>query len=184
MAPTTPSQTVGPFFHYALLQERLDELVDPSDPAALRLTGTVLDGAGEPVSDGMVEIWQADADGRYATGPLAGFGRAGTDERGSYSFVTIKPGRVPAADGRLQAPHIELAVFARGLVQQPLTRVYFPDEEQANAEDPLLASIDDPARRALLVARPDGDVLRFDVRLQGQDATPFLALNPEVREAG
>jgi protocatechuate 3,4-dioxygenase alpha subunit len=168
---TTPSQTVGPFFHFALLREPLDELVDPSDPAAVTLAGTVLDGAGQPVADGMVEMWQADAEGRYAAGR---FGRAGTDEQGRYSFTTLKPGRVPTAGGRLQAPHIELAVFARGLVKQPLTRVYFPDEDEANAEDPVLASIEDPVRRTLLIARSEGSGLRFDVRLQGEDATPFL----------
>jgi protocatechuate 3,4-dioxygenase alpha subunit len=136
----------------------------------------VLDGASEPIADGMVEIWQADTEGRYAAGPMAGFGRAGTDAQGRYSFITSKPGRVPGADGRLQAPHIELAFFARGLVRQALTRVYFPDEAEANAEDPVLSSIDDPARRALLVAVSDADGLRFDVRMQGEDATPFLAV--------
>jgi protocatechuate 3,4-dioxygenase, alpha subunit len=177
LAPT-PSQTVGPFFHFALLREPCHELVDPADPAALTLAGVVLDGTGQPVTDGMVEIWQADAEGRYADPGrhLAGFGRSGTDENGRYTFVTAKPGRVPASDGRLQAPHIALAVFARGLLKQPLTRVYFPDEDAANAEDPLLSSIEDPARRARLVARHDGAGLRFDVRLQGEDQTPFLAV--------
>jgi protocatechuate 3,4-dioxygenase alpha subunit len=178
LAPT-PSQTVGPFFHHALLREPLNELVARGDPDALTLSGVVLDGAGEPVDDGMVEIWQADANGRYgdpAAGDLAGFGRSGTDAGGRYEFVTAKPGRVPAADGALQAPHIELAVFSRGLVAQPVTRVYFPDEDAANAEDPLLTSIEDPARRARLVARADGAGLRFDIRLQGEDQTPFLAV--------
>jgi protocatechuate 3,4-dioxygenase, alpha subunit len=178
LAPT-PSQTVGPFFHHALLREPRNELVAPGNPGALALWGIVFDGAGEPVDDGMVESWQADAQGRYGepeAGHLAGFGRTGTDGHGRYEFVTAKPGRVPAADGRLQAPHIVLAVFSRGLVAQPVTRVYFPDEEAANAEDPLLASIEDPARRELLIARADGAGLRFDIRLQGEDQTPFLAV--------
>src|SRR3954468_21730941 len=137
----TPSQTVGPFFHYALLEEDLSKLITPDHPSAIRIEGTVYDGAGETVTDAMLEVWQAGDDGRYVGSPpgdaFSGFGRFGTDDEGHYEFVTIKPGPVPDPHGRLQAPHIWVSVFARGLLKRLATRIYFPDEKAANDSDPV-----------------------------------------------
>jgi protocatechuate 3,4-dioxygenase, alpha subunit len=182
----TPSQTVGPFFHYALLDEDLSQLVAPDHPSAIRIGGTVRDGAGEVVPDAMLEIWQANAAGRYAHPeddredlPLednfSGFGRCPTDAGGRYEFVTIKPGVVTGPEGQPQAPHILVSVFARGLLKQLVTRIYFPDEEVANSADPLLYSIEDPIFRSSLVASAvDDRLLRFDIHLQGEDQTVFF----------
>ena len=159
---TTPSQTVGPYFALGLLDRRANELV----PEGIRITGRVLDGAGEPVPDAMVEIWQADDDGRYR--PDFGWGRAGCEGEGRFSFVTRKPGRVQG-----QAPHLSVLVFARGLLKPVRTRMYFPDEEAANATDPVLCAVDD-ART--LIARSTEDGLEFDIHLQGEDETVFFAL--------
>jgi protocatechuate 3,4-dioxygenase alpha subunit len=186
LAPT-PSQTVGPFFIIGLPDEGRAELVSPDDSDAVRLRGTVFDGSGEPVVDALVEIWQANRAGRYAHPddtreqiPLEdgfrGFGRCATDRRGRYEFVTVKPGRVPGPNGRPQAPHIEMSVFARGLLKRVATRTYFPDEAEANAADPVLASIGDPADRRTLVAQPDDGGLRFDIHLQGDRQTAFFGV--------
>jgi protocatechuate 3,4-dioxygenase alpha subunit len=183
----TPAQTVGPFFSFALLAGQQSELVPPGAPDAIRIEGQVLDGEGVPVDDAMVEIWQACRSGRYAHPadgrdelPLdpgfTGFGRCGTDEAGRFSFVTVKPGPVPGPGGRMQAPHIEVSVFARGLLHRLATRLYFPDEPEANAADPVLSSIDDPHARASLVAERSEDGLRFDIRLQGDRETAFFAV--------
>ena len=158
----TPSQTVGPYFSLGLLDPPANELV----PGGIRITGRVLDGAGEPVPDAVVEIWQADEEGRYR--PDFGWGRSGCDQEGRYAFVTGKPGSV---DG--QAPHLTVLVFARGLLKPVLTRMYFPDEQEANAGDPVLAALDDGSS---LVARPTADGLAFDIRLQGEDETVFFAV--------
>lgn len=170
----TPSQTIGPFFGFALPREGGERVVDPAAPGALRIEGQVVDGGGEPVPDALLEIWQAGPDGRYADG--AGFARCGTDAEGVFHFVTVKPGRVRAPDGRPQAPHLHVTVFARGLLRLLRTRMYFPDEEEANAADPVLAGIDDPPARATLVAREEDGILRFDVRLQGEGETVFFAV--------
>jgi protocatechuate 3,4-dioxygenase, alpha subunit len=183
----TPSQTVGPFFHIGLPDDGRSELVPPDDPDAIRLRGTVFDGEGKPVGDALLEIWQANRGGRYAHPedtreeiPLEedfqGFGRCGTDAEGRYEFVTVKPGPVPAPGGGLQAPHIEMSVFARGLLKRLATRVYFPDEAEANAADPALASIADPDERATLVAREEDGALRFDIHLQGDRQTAFFGV--------
>jgi protocatechuate 3,4-dioxygenase alpha subunit len=177
----TPSQTIGPFFHDALLNEDRSELVSPDHPRAVRIDGTIYDGAGEPVPDAMVEIWQANEEGRYADTSddlktFSGFGRSGTDVDGWYSFVTIKPGPVPGHDGSLQAPHIMVSVFARGLLKRLVTRIYFPDESESNARDPVLSSIEDPEFRKTLVAHDEGGALRFDVHLQGDNQTAFFEL--------
>ena len=182
--PPTPSQTIGPFYHFALPFSGGEHLVDPGDPDAVRIAGTVYDGAGEPVTDAMVEVWQANRSGRYAHPeddrddlPLeegfTGFGRCPTDGDGRYEFVTVKPGVVPGPDGRPQAPHIDVLIFARGLLRQLVTRIYFPDEEAANASDPLLASIEDPARSTLVARQLDG-ALEFDIHLQGENQTAFF----------
>ncbi len=177
---STPSQTVGPFFDFALPYERGERLVSPGDPDAIRIVGAVIDGDGQPVDDAIVEIWQANRHGRYRHPedtreelPLEdgfnGFGRCATDAEGRFEFVTVKPG---AADG--QAPHIGVCVLARGLLRHLYTRLYFPDEAEANAVDPLLSSLP-PDRVATLVAEPVGaGELRFDIRLQGEGETVFL----------
>jgi protocatechuate 3,4-dioxygenase alpha subunit len=170
----TPSQTVGPFFWFGLCARPCSELVEPEQPGALRVFGSVLDGAGEPIPDAMVEIWQADEAGTYR-GDF-GWGRCGTDAGGRFSFVTVKPGRVAGANAEPQAPHLVVLVFARGLLKPVLTRMYFPDEPEANAGDPVLAAIDDPGARGTLIAAEAADGLRFDVRLQGDGQTTFFAL--------
>jgi protocatechuate 3,4-dioxygenase alpha subunit len=181
----TPSQTVGPFFGFALFERVGNELVAPDAPGAITIVGEVVDGNGDVVPDAIVEVWQANEAGRYADPadprhdlPLSdgftGFGRSDTGS-GGFSFVTVKPGRVPGADGALQAPHVDVAVFARGLLDRLVTRLYFPDETEANAADPLLSMLD-PTDAATLVAVPDGDALRFDIRLQGERQTVFLAV--------
>jgi protocatechuate 3,4-dioxygenase, alpha subunit len=168
-AEPTPSQTVGPFFSFGLLDLERSELVPPDAAEALRVAGRVLDGDGEPVPDAMVEVWQADPGGRYVEG--FGWARSGCDADGRYSFVTVKPGRVPDGSGGLQAPHLSLLVFARGLLKPVRTRMYFPEEE-SNAEDRVLTSLPEE-ERARLIARPG---LEFDVRLQGPEQTPFFAV--------
>ena len=183
----TPSQTTGPYLEIGLLGGPIsNHLVDESDPRAIRISGVLLDGAGDPVPDGMIEIWQANAAGRYAhpaddreeiqleTG-FTGVGRSGTESDGSFELVTVKPGRVPWVDGRLQAPHLLVGVFARGLSKRVATRMYFPDEEIANAEDPVLLGLE-PAERTTLVARAEDAALRFDIVLQGTGQTTFFAV--------
>ena len=160
----TPSQTVGPFFYFGLCERPAADLVS----AGMRISGRVLDGAGDPVPDAMVEIWQADERGEYRGD--WGWARCGTDDEGRFSFTTVKPGPV---DG--QAPHVELRVFARGLLKHLLTRIYFPDEADANESDPVLSSVD-ADDRPTLIATPDEDGYRFDVRLQGDDQTVFFAV--------
>jgi protocatechuate 3,4-dioxygenase, alpha subunit len=173
---STPSQTVGPFFSFGLPFDGGDRLVDPDDPDAIRISGTVYDGAGEPIEDALIEIWQANRHGRYRHPedtrdeiPLEdgfiGFGRCGTDAQGRYEFVTVKPGATAP-----HAPHINVIVLARGLLRHLFTRIYFPDEEEANAADPVLSSIEDPAVRETLIARE----LQFDIHLQGERQTAFL----------
>ena len=163
--PLTPSQTVGPFFGVGLPFEKGEQLVTPGSAGAIRLEGQVLDGNGEPVPDALLEIWQ----------PGTGFGRARTDSEGAFSFTTAKPSATPAPDGRLQAPHLNVTVFARGLLRHLVTRMYFPDEAEANATDPVLNLVE-PARRGTLIAKNCGGVLHFDVRLQGEQETVFFAI--------
>jgi protocatechuate 3,4-dioxygenase, alpha subunit len=181
----TPSQTIGPFFHDALLDRNYSELVSPNHPEGIRIKGTVYDGAGEFVPDAMVEIWQADMTGRYdhptdnredlsLDEDFSGFGRSGTDAGGEFSFWTVKPGPVPGPDGQPQAPHVMVSVFARGLLKRLVTRIYFPDEEEANAVDPVLSSIEDQNLRRTLIARDEGGTLRFDIHLQGDGQTAFF----------
>jgi protocatechuate 3,4-dioxygenase, alpha subunit len=191
--PLTGSQTVGPFFSPALLREdaRRNVLTRPQTAGErIRIEGRVLDGDGVPVPDAMVEIWQANAHGRYNhpadQGPAAlepsflGFGRSGTEEDGSYWFETVKPGPVPfdAERQRLQAPHICVTVFARGLLNHLVTRLYFEDEP-TNAGDPVLQRVPEQRRATLLARRePAGPavVYRFDIVLQGAGETAFFNL--------
>ncbi len=183
-AGRTPSQTIGPFFHDALLDRDRSGLVPREHPTAIEIRGAIYDGAGEPVSDAMVEIWQANPTGRYDDPeddredlPLeegvTGFGRSGTAS-GEFSFVTLKPGAVPCPDGRPQAPHVMVRVFARGLLKPLVTRIYFADEREANAADPVLSSIEDRELRDTLIARNEEGALRFDVHLQGEGQTAFF----------
>ena len=183
--PVTPSQTIGPFFAVGLIWADGPEVVADGTPGAVRVAGRVLDGAGDPVPDALVETWQADPDGCFAhsddpRGPGAlefrGFGRCPTDAEGRWAIRTVKPGPLPAPDGGTEAPHLDVSVFARGLLGRVVTRIYFPDEAEANAADPLLRSIPDPRVRERLVAVSDGDGLRFDIHLQGDQETPFLAI--------
>jgi len=170
---TTPSQTVGPFFSFSLCVHDTNVLVPADADGAVRIAGRVVDGAGQGVPDAMVEIWQAGPDGAYR-GDF-GWGRSGTDADGAFSFVTVKPGPLPSDAGPL-APHLEVLVFARGLLKPLLTRMYFPDEAAANAADPVLQGVPDDRDRATLVAIPDGGGLLFDIRLQGEGQTAFFAL--------
>ena len=189
--PLTSSQTVGPFFAPALLREDAirNVLTQPETAGErIRIEGRVLDGDGEPVPDAMVEIWQANAYGRYNhsadQGPaqldatFLGFGRSGTAENGSYWFETIKPGRVPFYHEQFQAPHICVTVFARGLLNHLVTRLYFEDE-QTNAEDPILQCVPDERRSTLLARRETLEgiiVYRFDIVMQGAGETAFFNL--------
>ncbi len=178
----TPSQTIGPFFHFALPWPGAAEIVDPGRADALRIEGRVFDGADAPVGDALVEVWQADADGHYAhpedpaPSSFRGYGRSATDAEGRYRFRTVKPGRVPAPGGGSQAPHLNVSVFSRGLLARLSTRLYFPDEGEANAADPVLGRIEDLARRQTLVAVAAGGILTFDIHLQGERETVFFAV--------
>lgn len=187
MTLPTPSQTIGPYLHIELPYDGEHEVVAPEDPDALRLHGILFDGEGAPVNDALIEIWQANRAGRYAHPedvreeiPLedgfGGFGRCATDEQGHFEFVTVKPGRVPGPGGEMQAPHIDVSIFARGLLKRLMTRIYFSDEEDANAADPVLGSIPDAAERDTLIARVEGDEVRFDIHLQGDDQTAFFVV--------
>ncbi|QBX36659.1 protocatechuate 3,4-dioxygenase subunit alpha [Brevundimonas sp. S30B] len=205
----TPWQTVGPFFHYALPWRGGADLVGtgsdlgarpdlipaghdrlarhsraaPVTGDALEIVGVVTDLDGAPVGDALIEIWQADAAGVYASpddprfiagGAFSGFGRAATDEDGGYRFRTLRPGGVPGPDGRPQAPHLAVGVFGRGLLKRLVTRIYFA-HDPANAEDAILALVPEGRRRTLL-ARPEGQTWRFDIRLSGPDETVFFDL--------
>jgi protocatechuate 3,4-dioxygenase alpha subunit len=204
----TPSQTVGPFFHYGLPWKGGADLVGQSDLGAraelfpkehyvmrssaprgpivgeiIEISGIVMDGDGAPVPDAMIEIWQANAAGRYASpddpridAPLdpnfIGFGRSSTGADGLYRFRTIRPGRVPGPGNSLQAPHIAIGVFGRGLLKRLVTRLYFADAPE-NADDPILALVPEGRRDTLVARRADG-VWRFDIILQGAAETVFF----------
>ena len=175
----TPGQTVGPFYGYALPYEGGERLVDRSDPRAVRLHGTVYDGAGDPVPDCLLEIWQPDEHGRVPEEPgsllrdgytFTGFGRAPADRVGHYDFTTLEPGPT-APDG---APYLLLTVFARGLLDRLFTRIYLPEDAEALAADPVLSGLPEQRRSTLIAEREPSGALRFDVRLQGEGETVFL----------
>ena len=169
----TPSQTIGPFLSVGVVVDGDSYVVGADDPEGLWLRGVVRDGDGAVVQDAFIETWQADHQGAYG-GAFRGFGRCPTDDEGSYAIRTRKPGPVPAPSDGLQAPHIAVTVFARGLLHRVVTRIYFADEPAANAADPVLATI--PAdRRDTLLAEPTADGYRFDIHLQGPDETVFFA---------
>ena len=182
----TPSQTVGPYFSIGLPWERGALVVAPDTPGAITIAMAVFDGRGEPVIDSMIETWQADPDGRFAdlhghAGPsqlpgFRGFARCAAEQGdGRFEIVTVKPGRVSWPDGGEQAPHIDVSVFARGMLHRCVTRVYFADEPDANANDPLLQSVP-AARRTTLLAEPAENGYAFDIHLQGPDETVFFSL--------
>ena len=196
----TPSQTGGPYVHIGLLPKQANievfennfnnQLVQEKTLGErIRLEGQVFDGLGLPLRDVLIEIWQADANGVYPSAAdiqgkvvdpnFLGWGRTGADfETGFWSFNTIKPGAVPGRKGTTQAPHIALIIFARGINIGLNTRVYFEDEAEANAQDPVLKGIEWAPRRQTLIAKReerDGEVVyRFDIRVQGEDETVFL----------
>ncbi|HET9093924.1 MAG TPA: protocatechuate 3,4-dioxygenase subunit alpha [Solirubrobacteraceae bacterium] len=183
----TPSQTVGPYFAIGMPYEGGPLIVPEGTPDAITVTGTVYDGRGEVVPDHLIEFWQADGEGRfvdiYGHGERStldgfrGFGRYGVEDGdGTYRMLTVKPGRVPGPGGAgLQAPHIDVTLFARGMLNRVVTRVYFADEADANAADPVLTTVP-AARRHTLLARPMDGGYRFDIHLQGADETVFFDL--------
>ncbi len=183
----TPSQTAGPYLHLGMVWPDGEHVVPEGTPGAFWLTGIVRDGAGRPVTDALVETWQADPDGRFdhpddprgarppAVPGFRGLGRCPTDGEGRYRILTVRPGPLPVPGGGAEAPHLDVSVFARGLLDRVVTRVYLPGEAAANAADPVLSSIPD-GRRATLVARPAAGGLQFDFTLQGEHETVFFAL--------
>jgi len=182
----TPGQTVGPFFALGLDRPEWSDLTrDNPEGERIVIEGRVLDGDGAPVPDALIEFWQANAAGRYNHAAdeqtdkkldphFLGYGRAATDPQGRFHIKTIKPGPVPGRGNTLQAPHINVAFFARGLLRQLHTRIYFAGEA-ANVADPLLTAIEDAtARRSLIAHRGKGGAYRFDIILQGNGETAFL----------
>jgi protocatechuate 3,4-dioxygenase, alpha subunit len=182
----TTSQTVGPYLHIGLTW-LITENLAPEGVAGERVSieGRVIDGDGKPVNDALVEIWQANAAGKYAhpqdrqaksleTG-FRGFGRSATDDNGMFRFHTIKPGRVPGPDGKLQAPHIAVNIFMRGQLKQLVTRIYFPDDP-ANGEDAVLALVPADRRGTLTARKMRAGKLEWNVILQGKDETVFFDL--------
>jgi len=157
--PRTPSQTVGPYYAIGLSRKPQNELVARNAPGATMLIGQLIDGEGSPISDGMIEAW--DSLGER-------WGRSGTDADGRFSFVVAKP---EARAG--EAPRLDVLVFARGLLRHQLTRLYFPDEAEANEADPVMSGLDESDRATLVAEQADG-ALRWDVRMQGDRATVFF----------
>ena len=182
----TPSQTLGPYFAIGLPWDAGPHAVRPGTAGALAIRGTVYDGAGAVVPDHLIETWQADPHGRFADvhgyggasemEGFLGFARYGIEDGdGTYELLTVKPGRVPDRDGTLQAPHIAMTIMARGMLNRCVTRIYFADEPEANADDPVLARV--PADRIqTLLAQPQDGGYRFDIHLQGPGETVFFAV--------
>jgi len=176
----TPGQTIGPFYGYALPFEKDNELVNHAHPNSVRLHGVVYDGNGEVIPDALLEIWQADEDGNVVSreGSLVrdgytftGWGRTAVNNVGGYNFTTVNPG----ATDQGKAPFIMLTVFARGLLNRLFTRIYLPEDTEALANDPLLASLSPAERKTLIATREADGSLRLDIRLQGEDETVFLS---------
>lgn len=182
----TPSQTLGPYFAIGLPFDTGPYAVPEGTPGSFWVRGTVYDGHGEPIPDHLLETWQADPEGRFAD--LHGYGGvselegfrgcarwAVEDGDGSFRFLTVKPGRVPGLNGQMQAPHIDVTLMARGMLNRVVTRIYFADEAEANALDPVLASVPE-VRRSTLLAQPSDDGYSFDIRVQGPGETVFFAV--------
>ncbi|AOW92974.1 protocatechuate 3,4-dioxygenase subunit alpha [Rhodococcus sp. WMMA185] len=187
----TPSQTVGPYVHIGLYPawENGGVAVPEGTPGRIEVSFTVIDGAGEPVSDAMIETWQADAAGRFespgdprgaAQATPAGFrslARVFADETGAAVIHTVKPGALPTENGGNEAPHINVGVFARGMLERLFTRLYFPDDTEAHASDPVLAAVPEPDRPKLIAERTDrGYHLTIHVQSDDGRETPFFAL--------
>jgi protocatechuate 3,4-dioxygenase, alpha subunit len=185
----TASQTVGPFLTIALKADGQEYIVPENSEGALKLYGTVYDGEGEVVPDAVIEVWQANIFGKYnhpedksdnqVITDFSGFGRSCTDKNGRFFFVTLKPGRISGRGNTLQAPHIAVNVFARGMLKQQVTRIYFSDEISSNAEDPILNAIEDETARDTLIAKFNGNSdgitgYKFDIHLQGKRETVFF----------
>jgi protocatechuate 3,4-dioxygenase alpha subunit len=180
----TPSQTVGPYFAIGLTWEDGPQIVPEGTDGGFWIRGVVYDGNGDRVPDAVVEFWQADPDGRFDHpddprgavdwGDFRGFGRSGTDDEGRYGIFTVKPGPLPTPDGGTEAPHIDVTVMSRGLLARLVTRIYFPEEEAANAADPVLSSLPASAAPETLIAEEVGGGYRFDVHLQGEGETVFF----------
>lgn len=189
--PATPGQTVGPFFGFALPWDLGDELVPRSASGAVRLSGTVYDGNGDPVPDALIELWQPDADGkiRAEAGSLdrdgwtfTGFGRAAVDAAGRYTFTTLEPGSTRPGGARFAS----VIVFARGLLDRLSTRVYLPEADQpdgALGHDPLLSGLSADDRATLIATRDGAGGLSFDIRLQGPGETVFLDFDGTAADA-
>ena len=184
----TPSQTVGPYFAMRLPWDQGPYVVPEGTPGAITIFGRLYDGAGEAIPDGLIETWQASPDGRFAhpddpRGPVPGgdkdfrgFGRVPTGRDGSFRIVTRKPGALPAGGGRIEAPHIDVSVFARGMLDRSVTRIYFPDEEAANAADPVLQAVPEDRRATLIAVPVQEGLLQFDIYMQGPAETVFFDL--------
>jgi protocatechuate 3,4-dioxygenase, alpha subunit len=185
----TPSQTVGPYFSIGLPWPQGPHAIPPDTDGAITISGTVFDGHGEPIPDHLLEFWQADPDGRFNDlhghgGPstvagFRGFARCGTEVGdGTYELITVKPGPVPGPSGSVQAPHIAVSLFARGMLHRVVTRIYFADEADANAVDPVLARVAVERRATLLAVPSDDRAYRFDIRVQGPSAleTVFFSI--------
>jgi protocatechuate 3,4-dioxygenase alpha subunit len=176
----TPSQTVGPFFQFALPWLEGPHVVPEGTAGTICVGGRLLDGRGDPIGDGLIETWQADPRGRLVdqAAPngrrFRGFGRCATDRDGWYRIYTLKPGPIAEGSSPPHAPHLVFSIFARGMLKRAITRMYFPDEEAANRADPVLGTIAEADARASLVALPSPNGYRFDIRLQGEGETLFF----------
>jgi protocatechuate 3,4-dioxygenase alpha subunit len=177
---STPSQTVGPYLHIGLSWDDGPFVVPEGNPGGVWIRGAVLDGAGAAITDALVETWQADPDGRFdhpddprgSVPGFRGFGRSDT-RGGAFAIHTLVAGPVPDPAGRPQAPHLDVSVFARGMLHRTVTRIYFPDHTDAHHADPVLRTVPEDRRHTLIAARAD-DGYRFDVHLQGQHETVFF----------
>ncbi|GAA4976637.1 protocatechuate 3,4-dioxygenase subunit alpha [Pseudonocardia tropica] len=192
--PLTPTQTVGPYLSLGLPWPDGPDVVPDGTPGAVLISGTVVDGTGALVPDALVETWQADPDGRFdhpddprgaATSTVEGFrgfGRCPTDDEGRWRIRTVLPGALPdgaspGSDARsVEAPHVNVSVFARGLLDRVVTRIYFPEHAEAHATDPLLAAVPETRRHTLVAVAEGPGRYRFDIRLRGEGETVFLAL--------
>jgi len=189
----TGSQTVGPFFHFGLERPAWADLTGGgrAQGERIRIEGQVRDGDGAPVQDALLEIWQANAAGKYdhaedtqdkpVDAQFRGFGRCATDAQGRYAFTTVRPGRVPGRGNTLQAPHINMTIFARGLLKHLVTRVYFADQAAANETDPVLSQVEGAGARQTLIAGAAAaaggiPTYRFDIVLQGEGETAFFEI--------
>lgn len=172
----TPSQTIGPFFKFGTEWIAHENVFSGDYPNSITIKGSIYDGEGNSIPDGMIELWQADENGLFPPDTAKnwmGFARRLTDDAGQYEINTVKPASVKAADGSMQAPHIFVVLFARGLLKPVMTRIYFADEEEANNNDPLLLAISDINSKKTLIAKKVSDsVYEFNIHLQDSSKGP------------